>query len=97
MSGPKEIVDELMEIARWFDSGNRKDNAKFQYAAAEIVNAANDFFGWFNKTYGLVHENERHPINRLGLALYALQKPVFMNEPSPPLSEESGPGSVTRS
>ena len=74
MSSPKEIAEELREISTWFSSRGDESNAKFQYAAAEIVDAASDFFGWFNKTYGAVSEHEQHPINRLGKALFAMQK-----------------------
>ena len=80
MSNPKEIAEELREIALWFDSRNDKDNANFQFAAAEIVDAAVDFFGWFNKTYKIVNEHNQHPLNRLGCALYAMQKKDFACE-----------------
>ena len=73
MSHPKEIASELREISLYFSDRGKDENAKFMYAAADIVEAAFDFFGWFNKTYSIVSEHNQHPANRLGTALNALE------------------------
>lgn len=62
-------VDELREVADWLRAQGKSDNAKFIDGAAQSLQAAGDFFAWFNKSYPQPSSNELHPWSRLGVAL----------------------------
>jgi hypothetical protein len=63
------MVDELFEISEWFAGRDQRLNASLLIQAGNAVQAAGNFFAWFNRHYPAPSLHPDHEWNRLGLAL----------------------------